>query len=200
MVGLGIFVDLSWSDAFDPSIVVSPPMLAPRRSPLRLQLVDSPNTESAPMQTPSPSLRGPLSDRSSSATSSGERSEALPHAAGLGINILGTGAVELALSLHENMCYPTATGVGLGLNLPCLEDAELITKLELQSTSQLGVPIDLSFLEDDTLDAPDALGPEPVGQPVPSRGYHSLGFELNELDHASPVQESPTLEIGRAHV
>ncbi|KIP01173.1 hypothetical protein PHLGIDRAFT_38379, partial [Phlebiopsis gigantea 11061_1 CR5-6] len=138
MAGLGIAIDFPWFGAAEPWSVASPPMLAPRRSPRRLQLVDSPTTESAPMQTPSPSLRGTASDYASS-TPSVEHSPMFPRVVGLGIGVLGIDVAEIAQSLHQGKHYPTTTGVGLGLELACLKDTELITILEPQTTSQLGV-------------------------------------------------------------
>lgn len=208
MAGLGIYMDFSYFDVVEDEILLSPPMLAPRRSPRRVQ-ADSPGTELAPMRTPSPSLLVSTSDVTLHLPAPSVPS--LPCTpilacdpfqgsanAGLGIDLPGLDAHELVLSYRER--YLATAGVGLGLGLSCLDDAELITTIEPLSTSQKGLGIDLSFLEEDefasfifsplltsVLDARDIYA-----HPKPRRAYLALGFALNSVDESEDADHSPT--------
>lgn len=99
--------------------------------------------------------------------------------------------------------------VGLGIELPCLEDAELVTTFDAQSTARAGLPgLDLWLLGDDGDDAffssgssdetsssssgpasADAWGqsecsPSEPAHPKPSRANLGLGFDLNGADES----------------
>ena len=108
--------------------------------------------------------------------------------------------------------------VGLGIELPCLQDTELVTTFDAQSTARAGLSgLDLSFLEDDddysffssgsseetssssggsvSADAwgeSDCSLPSPA-HPKPSRASLGLGFDLNGADESpESVEHSPT--------
>ncbi|EKM58310.1 uncharacterized protein PHACADRAFT_182667 [Phanerochaete carnosa HHB-10118-sp] len=216
-VGLGIFID-SWfldddTQSEEPAsmspVMPSPPLLAPRRSP-RKPPTESPGSEYAPMRTPSPSVRGCVSDvdgtfaplMAAAPFSGGGATGGAATGVGLGIDVPGLGVSEVASSCRESG-RAGATLVGLGLSLPCLDEAELVTTIEPQSTHAAGVAVDLSFLEDDadssssssevegSLPSPWSHPASPVlvscvietVHPKPARAYGGVGFALDgEID------------------
>ncbi|GJE88657.1 hypothetical protein PsYK624_047400 [Phanerochaete sordida] len=224
--GLGIFIN-SW--LFDDSpeseepasspAMPSPPLLAVRRSP-RKPPADTSGAEAAPMRTPDPSLRG-------FARGSGSGAEyfaldlAVPSAPTLPSTpalpsgpLEGTGGAGVGLGLGMDLqrlnTLASSSGeaiedialaplVGLGLSLPCLDEAELINSLEPQSTAVHGAgpSVDLSFSEDDAASVSeddDSSLPSPWSRPVspvivsclvgtmhptPSRAYRRVRFALD---------------------
>ena len=190
----------------DDAASTSLPMLPTRRSPPK-PLAESPGSEWAPMRTPSSSL---LAATGFEMHTSAPLTPAwrLPSRAGLGVYVAEFDDPELASSWRVVRRPAGRANIGLGLDLPCLAHAELVTTVDAQSSVRPVPGLDLSFLDldDDAFSCPelsegslsssgsesarsltsehDSCSLPETAHPKPRRAHLGLGFDLNGADES----------------